>query len=183
MDKVVLVVAAHPDDEVLGCGGTIARHSDAGDIVHILFMSDGVLSRINRNINEIDQRKNAAKKVSLILGAESPRFLNYADNCMDATPFLDIVQSLEQIIKEVGPDVIYTHHLGDLNIDHQLTHKAVMTACRPFPGSLIREIYSFEILSSTDWASSSSRNLFIPNALPLISPILTCAFNGFFLLP
>ncbi len=160
--KNVLVVAAHPDDEVLGCGGTIARHIENGDKVSVVFMSDGVNSRANVKDNEEDERRECAKKASEILGAQPPRFLNFPDNRMDSVALLDIVQSLEAVIEEIYPEVIYTHHIGDLNIDHQVTSQAVMTACRPLPNSCIREIYSFEVLSSTEW-SNSYDSTFRPN--------------------
>ncbi len=166
----ILVVAAHPDDEVLGCSGTIARHVSDGDKVHMVFMSDGVTSRMGVELNEVEVRKQAAKDASNILGiVESPRFLGFPDNRMDTVALLDVVQTLEQVINEIGPEVIYTHHLGDLNIDHKITHQAVMTACRPKPEFCVREIYSFEVLSSTEW---STNNPFIPNYFVDISDML-----------
>ncbi|MBT6052731.1 MAG: PIG-L family deacetylase [Candidatus Scalindua sp.] len=170
MSKQILVVAAHPDDEVLGCAGTIARHVSDGDKVYVVFMSDGVTSRTGVESNEVEVRKQAAKDASNILGmVQSPRFLGFPDNRMDTVALLDIVQTLEQVINEIEPEVVYTHHSGDLNIDHKITHQAVMTACRPQPGFCVREIYSFEVLSSTEW---STNNPFIPNYFVDISDIL-----------
>ena len=170
MNKTILVIAAHPDDEVLGCGGTMASHVDDGDKVHVVFMSDGVTSRINVNDEEVKERKQAAINASNTLGVKNkPIFLGFSDNRMDAVVLLDIVQSLEEIIYEIKPEVIYTHHVGDLNIDHKVTHQAVMTACRPQPEFCVREIYSFEVLSSTEW---STNNPFIPNYFVDISDTL-----------
>jgi len=170
MSKVILVVAAHPDDEVLGCGGTVARHVDDGDEVHVIFMSDGVTSRTDIGSNEIEIRKQAKKYACNILSIVQPtRFLGFPDNRMDTVALLDIVQILEKVINEIEPEVVYTHHLGDLNIDHKITHQAVMTACRPQPGFCVREIYSFEVLSSTEW---STNNPFIPNYFVDISDTL-----------
>ena len=163
MNKIILVVAAHPDDEVLGCGGTMARHVNYGDKVHVVFMSDGVSSRVSAKDNEENERRKCANKASEILGAQPPIFLNFPDNRMDEVALLDIVQSLEGVIYKIKPDVVYTHHLGDLNIDHQITHKAVITACRPQPEFSVKEIYAFEVLSSTGWNSSTIENVFIPN--------------------
>jgi len=160
MGKTVLVVAAHPDDEVLGCGGTIANHTINGDCVYIVFMSDGVNSRKNAQESIRNERKSAARKASVILGVKEPIFLNFPDNKMDSVPLLDIVQSLEVLLNEIKPEIVYTHYFGDLNIDHQITHRVVMTACRPRPGFYVREIYSFEILSSTEWAIG---NMFHPS--------------------
>ena len=77
--------------------------------------------------------------------------LDFPDNRMDRVALLDVTQAIEKKINELQPDIIYTHHIGDLNIDHQITHKAVMTACRPQPDFCVKEIYSFEVLSSTEW--------------------------------
>ena len=162
MDKI-LVIAAHPDDEALGCGGTMARHVNYGDKVHVVFMSDGVSSRVSAKDNEENERRKCANKASEILGAQPPIFLNFPDNRMDEVALLDIVQSLEGVIYKIKPDVVYTHHLGDLNIDHQITHKAVITACRPQPNFCVKEIYSFETLSATHWQSPSMKNVFNPN--------------------
>ena len=162
MNKIILVVAAHPDDEVLGCGGTMARHVNYGDKVHVVFMSDGVSSRVSAKDNEENERRKCANKASEILGAQPPIFLNFPDNRMDEVALLDIVQSLEGVIYKIKPDVVYTHHLGDLNIDHQITHKAVITACRPQPEFSVKEIYAFEVLSSTEWQTPGFYP-FIPN--------------------
>jgi N-acetylglucosamine malate deacetylase 1 len=160
----ILVIAAHPDDEVLGCGGTIAKHVDNGDKVFILFLADGSTSRINGNDESAKlPRIQSGIIASACLGAEPPKFLNLPDNRMDTIPLLDIVQKVEKVISSIKPTVIYTHHLGDLNIDHQITHKAVMTAVRPQPNCTVREIYSFEVLSSTEWSSPSPESFFIPN--------------------
>ena len=167
--KKVLVVAAHPDDEVLGCGGTVARHVDEGDVVQILFMADGVTSRRLFNKHDLRKRNKAAYESCEILGTESPLFLGFPDNKMDTVALLDIVKKLEKVIDKTQPSVIYTHHDQDLNIDHRITHQAVITACRPQPKSYINEIYSFEILSSTEWNSPSAKNTFIPNRFVDIS--------------
>ncbi len=154
----VLVVAAHPDDEVLGCGGTIAKHVHHGDKVQVMFMADGFRSRVSGR-----KRDNLAEEASRILGCEKPILLNLPDNQMDVLPMLDIVQKIERVVNDFQPEIVYTHHCGDLNIDHQLTHKAVMTACRPLPGCCVTEIYSFEVLSATHWQSFSMGSVFSPN--------------------
>ncbi len=163
-----LIVAAHPDDEVLGCGASIAKWSKEGHNVHILIMAEGETSRDNkRNIiskkKEITHLKKCAKKSSIILGAKSINFLDFPDNRMDSIDLLDIIKSIEYYIRKFSPEIVVTHHLGDLNVDHNLTHKAILTACRPEPGSNIKKILSFEVSSSTDWQSVSSGVPFIPN--------------------
>ncbi|MCH1613327.1 MAG: PIG-L family deacetylase [Flavobacteriales bacterium] len=152
--KTVLIIAAHPDNEVLGCGGTIARHIFQGDKVHLVFMSDGVKSRSQFSEEKLKRRMDASKLAMSLLGISSSQYLGFQDNKMDNTTLLDIIQKLEPIIDNLKPSVVYTHHHGDLNIDHQLTHSAVMTACRPVPNFSVREIYGFEVLSSTEWSNS-----------------------------
>lgn len=153
MNRIILVIAAHTDDEALGCGGTIARHAAEGDTVHAIFLADGVSSRPTADDTDFMRRTQAAEKAHQVLGISSVRYLGLPDNRLDSLPLLDIVQQLEVAIRELGPEVIYTHHYGDLNVDHRVAHQAVMTACRPLPDSAVREIYTFEVMSSTDWSS------------------------------
>jgi LmbE family N-acetylglucosaminyl deacetylase len=154
--KNILVVAAHPDDEVLGCGGTILRHIEDGDSVHLVFMADGEMSRDSANSNDVKRRKSAVIKAKNILGISTIEHLGFSDNQMDSHSLLVITQALEKIISKVRPIVIYTHHHGDLNLDHRLTYQSVMTACRPLPEFCVKEIYGFEILSSSEWSLDSS---------------------------
>ena len=165
MDKNVLVVAAHSDDEALGCAGTMAKHVAAGDKVHVIFMTNGVDSRNTASNSDIENRQAAARKSADILGVTSMEHFDFPDNKMDTVPLLDIVKSIENVINKIQPEIIYTQHIGDLNIDHQITHKALMTACRPQPGFCVKEIYAFEVLSSTEWQTpdleSFNPNVFI----------------------
>lgn len=163
MSKNVLVVAAHTDDEALGCGGTIARHVAEGDIVYAVFLADGVTSRPGATPEELEQRNAAAEKAHKILGITKAYMLGFPDNRMDSVPLLDIVQALEAVIEELKPQVVYTHHYGDLNIDHRITHQATMTACRPMPGSSVLELYAFEVLSATGW-NTPGATPFVANA-------------------
>jgi len=162
MGKNILVVAAHSDDEALGCAGTMVKHVAAGDKVHVIFMANGVGSRSTTSISSIEHRQVAARKAADILGVTSMEYFDFPDNKMDIVPLLDIVQSIENAINELQPEIVYTHHIGDLNIDHQITHKAVMTACRPQPSFCVKEIYAFEVLSSTEWQTPGYLS-FTPN--------------------
>ena len=161
MNKIVLVVAAHSDDEALGCAGTMAKHVAQGDQVHVLFMTDGVGSRDLDN-NQASARLCSAQKAADIIGVKSMQNLDFPDNKMDTVALLDVTQAIEKRISELQAEIIYTHHIGDLNIDHQVTHKAVMTACRPQPGFCVKEIYAFEVLSSTEWQTPGLMP-FMPN--------------------
>lgn len=152
----ILIIAAHPDDEVLGCGGTMARHAAAGDSVHILILAEGATSRRDGGSSEeLENLAVAASQAAAALGAEMPRMLGLPDNKMDSLPLLDIVQAIEAVIDEVKPAVVYTHHGGDLNIDHRITHQATLTACRALPGATVKKLYAFEVVSSTEWSSDA----------------------------
>jgi len=158
--NTILVVAAHPDDEVLGCGGTIAQHCDNGDNVCLLLMADGVTSRLIDV--DVDQRKSAAKESAKLLGVKELIQLSLPDNRMDSIPILEIIQMIEEVVDRIKPSIVYTHHHGDLNIDHVITNRAVMTACRPLPSSTVNAIYGFEVLSSTGWGGNEVCDQFSP---------------------
>ena len=164
-DVKVLVVAAHPDDEALGCGGTIAKHAVGGDEVVVVFLADGVTSRqpSTDHTAGISRRQNAARSAASILGIRDVRFGDLPDNRLDTVPMLSIARVVEAIIREVGPTTVYTHYAHDLNVDHRLVHEAVMTAVRPQPGSGIATVLTFETPSSTEWRSPQSAPAFSPN--------------------
>ncbi len=170
----VLVVAAHPDDEVLGCGGTMATHALAGRPVHVLLMTDGVGARGDTPSagDDASGRAEAARKAAGILGAHEPRMHSFPDNAMDTIALLDVVRVVEACVDELRPATVYTHHRGDLNIDHEIVHRAVLAACRPQPGHPVREIYSFPVRSSTEWAGPSRAGVFAPSLFVDISRTL-----------
>ncbi|MDA9672736.1 PIG-L family deacetylase [Alphaproteobacteria bacterium] len=163
MNDTVLVIAAHPDDEVLGCGGAIARHVQGGDSVYVAFLSDGVAARQGAEIVE-DARKRAeyANEASRILGVKQTFQLPFPDNKMDSVPLLDIIQELQPIFEDVDPNIIYTHFYKDLNVDHRITYQATMTIARALPNSKVSKILCFEVFSSTEWANEHER--FSPTA-------------------
>ena len=168
MTNSVLVVAAHPDDEVLGCGGTIARHSDAGDQVQVLIVAEGATSRQeqrNRNqaTDELFGLAQAAQKAGAILGAQGVELLGLPDNRLDSLERLDLIKQIEERIERHQPQVVYVHHAGDVNIDHRRLHEAVVTACRPMPGQPVKRLLSFEVASSTEWQPPGSAPAFQPN--------------------
>lgn len=156
----ILVVAAHPDDEALGCGGTIARHVAAGDEVACLFLADGATSRESEADASVRERQ--ARRAADTLGIGEILLARFPDNRMDTVALLDVVQVIEKVVARFSPETIYTHHGGDLNIDHRITHQAVLTACRPQPGHSVRAIYGFEVPSSTEWAPPATLPPFTP---------------------
>jgi LmbE family N-acetylglucosaminyl deacetylase len=163
----ILIVVAHPDDEVLGCGGTIAKHALQACDIRCLILGEGITSRYTQQKKVIQEElrhlKLEAEQSAEILGIKKIIFKNFPDNRFDTVPLLTIVKAVEEIKEQIKPDVIYTHHQGDLNIDHQMTFKAVLTACRPTKDETVKEIYSFEVPSSTEWNSPNTRNYFMPN--------------------
>jgi LmbE family N-acetylglucosaminyl deacetylase len=166
--NVVLVVAAHPDDEVLGCGGTIARHADAGDQVQVLIVAEGATSRKQQRdrdqvADELSVLGEAAQQAGLILGAEGVELLDLPDNRLDSLDRLDLVKRIEKRISSHKPNVVYVHHAGDVNVDHRRIHEAVITACRPTPGHSVQRLLSFEVASSTEWQPPGSAPAFHPN--------------------
>ena len=149
--KKVLVVAAHPDDEVLGCAGTIVQHIRRGDKVSFLFMTNGEGARAHED-QQVESRLDAAKNAALALGVTDVTMLLFPDNQMDTVSLLEIVKEIEDKVRQFKPSIIYTHFGGDLNIDHQITYQAVLTANRPQPEHHVSSIYCFEVPSSTEWA-------------------------------
>ncbi len=166
MKNSILILAAHPDDEVLGCGGTIAKLTDEGASVHVAFLADGVFSRAGGQATqqiELISRRAAAHKACEILGVQSVSFGDFPDNRMDAVALLEITQAVEMLIAKYQPDTVFSHHAGDVNIDHRRLHDAVVTACRPQKGHPVKTLLCFEVPSSTEWQLPGSAPSFAPN--------------------
>ena len=181
--KTILVIAAHPDDEVLGCGGTIARLTSEGSNVYTLILGEGVTSRdrkrdLAKRENEIAELKKQAENANRILGVKKVYTFDFPDNRFDSVPLLDIIKTIEEVKDGFKPDIVFTHHIGDLNIDHQVTFKAVMAACRPAIGESVKEIYSFEIPSSTEWNEPSSLTYFMPDYFVDVNKSLDIKINA-----
>jgi len=167
----ILVVAAHPDDEILGCGGTIAKLKIHNEI-NVIFMTNGVSARGKNKQKEIKERKNSCLKLFDYLSLPKPIFLNFPDNQMDKIPLLKIVKKVEKKIRLIKPTTIFTHYSHCLNIDHKKTFEAVITACRPTNKLSVKKILSFEVPSSTDWALYKDK-YFQPNYFIDISNYLS----------
>ncbi|MDL1894805.1 PIG-L family deacetylase [Anaerolineae bacterium CFX7] len=177
-----LVIAAHPDDEVLGCGGTIGRLAQQGQEVHIAILGEGITSRYQERQNAdaelIKSLKRCASQVARELGATELYLFEFPDNRFDSVPLLEIVHTIEELVRRVQPTTIYTHHNGDLNIDHSVTHRAVLTATRPIQGQPVKEIYAFEVPSSTEWAFQQLEQPFRPNTFVDITATLELKIKG-----
>nr|WP_218938768.1 PIG-L deacetylase family protein [Oleiharenicola lentus] len=157
------MLAAHPDDEVLGCGGALARHADEGAAIHVAFLADGVNSRDLVDHAALTMRREASRRALAELGVTSVSFGDLPDNRLDTVPLLDIVKLAEAQIAAHRPDTLYTHHAGDVNIDHRRLHEAVIAATRPQAGQPVRTLLFFEVASSTEWQPPGSAPVFAPN--------------------
>ena len=156
MSKKTLIIAAHPDDEVLGCGGTAARSVKEGNEAYTLILGEGITSRDDSRQREkreqdIIQLKKQVHEANRVIGIKEVFTFDFPDNRFDSVPLLDIVKVIETIKNKIKPDIVFTHYEQDLNIDHRVTYQAVLTAMRPTAGETVKEIYSFEVLSSTEW--------------------------------
>lgn len=165
MEKI-LVVAAHPDDEILGCGGTLKRLINEGNEAYSLILSDGTTSRYDRLTEKVSEdikiRLRQNQSAAKVIGYKETFFCQFPDNSFDKEILLDIVKAIEKYILLLKPSVIFTHHYGDLNIDHQKTFQAVQTAARPMVDCSVKEIYCFETFSATEWNFINNAK-FVPN--------------------
>ena len=156
MKKKILIVASHPDDEVLGCGGTVSNLIKKGHKAYTLILGEGVTSRDkkrdrNKRKVSLDRLRKEAIKANKVLGVKDIFMYDFPDNRFDTVALIDIVKVIEKVRRDIKPDIIFTHYENDLKIDHQITYKAVITATRPLPDETVKDIYSFEVLSSTGW--------------------------------
>ncbi len=168
MENSVAVIVAHPDDEILGCGGAVARHAEQGDEVHVLIMAEGATSRALQRSREdfsgkLEELGRACHKANKILGVTSVTLLDFPDNRLDSCDRLDLTKAVEKFVEEKKSTIVYTHHCGDVNVDHRRVHEAVVTACRPLPGASVQTLLYFETLSSTEWQTPGSASYFMPN--------------------
>jgi LmbE family N-acetylglucosaminyl deacetylase len=171
-NRRIAVIVAHPDDEVLGCGGTIRRHTLAGDEVWAIILADGETSRDAAGEKAIAGREAAMQAAAKILGVQHCVAHRLPDNRLDTVPLLDLIKLVERHIRDIAPAAVYTHHGGDLNVDHRRVHQAVMTACRPQPGQSVTRLLCFETPSSTEWQSAPGEAPFVPNWFVDISDVL-----------
>ncbi|MBW8308964.1 MAG: PIG-L family deacetylase [Candidatus Paracaedibacteraceae bacterium] len=149
--RKILIIAAHPDDETLGCGGTILKHQQNGDNIYLIWMTNGINARVSVSAEEKLARTQGYQAALKFIKPESYKLFDFPDNQMDTVPLLSVTQSLESEIIQIAPDIIYTHCPQDLNVDHVMTYKALITATRPGSKSFVKEIYGFEVPSSTEW--------------------------------
>ena len=183
----ILVIVAHPDDEVLGMGGTIKKLTKEGHNIKIVILATGITSRRSSNYSnstdykldkklenitkkQLKELQKDAKNASKILGVTKLTMMNFPDNEMDKITNLEITKTIEKIINEFKPQIVYTHSEYDLNIDHRIIHNAVLTATRPSQKFTVKKVITFEVPSSTEWNFSKK---FIPNIFVDISKELS----------
>lgn len=169
MREVVLVVVAHSDDESISMAGTILKHVEKGDKVIVVSMTDGIGARDDADQREINERKNASDTASKILGFEWGDCYDFSDNAMDSYPLLEVVKAVEKAKNKYKPSLVYTHSGADLNVDHRVVANAVLTAFRPQPNEVCKELRLFEVASATDYGNSAVTGSFSPNLFINIS--------------
>ena len=169
MSKVVCVIAAHPDDEVLGCGGAMARYVSEGYSVHVLILAEGIMGRFiadeRKNLaHELASLSLQAKKAHQVLGTHTLEMHSFPDNRMDSVDLLDVIKVVELFLERYQPHFVFTHHAGDVNIDHRIISQAVTAACRPLKAWINLEgVFLFEIPSNTEWQLPGTYPVFAPN--------------------
>ncbi len=163
-DDVTLVIAAHPDDEVLGCGGTVARLARDGGQVYLAILGEGITSRQSSRDDTdrqaLDRLHRCSQAVANLLGARELFMYGLPDNRFDTLPMLDVVKIIEELVHRLQPTRIFTQHGGDLNIDHGVTFRATLTASRPMAGRPVRGVYAYQVASSTEWSFGQFHPLF-----------------------
>ena len=173
--RKIMLVVAHPDDELLGVGATMHKLIHEFDVrVHVVILGEGITSRAEQRDTELwkkelEKHKSNIKEAQSKIGYQSVSIYEFPDNRFDSVELLDIIKVIEKEKNNFEPEIIFTHHGGDLNIDHQRTFEAVMTACRPMEHENVKALFTFETPSGTEWRASSDPKHFIPNVFFEIS--------------
>ena len=168
-NKKILVVVAHPDDELLGLGATIHKLINEKNCeVRVIILGEGITSRFDKRVTEkwskeLDIHRQNIEDARKIIGYSTVGIYDFPDNRFDTVALLDIVKVVEKEIEKFQPEIVFTHHGGDLNIDHQRTFEAVITATRPMEDEKVKSIITFETPSGTEWIASSDPRKFTPN--------------------
>jgi len=157
----VLVIAPHPDDEVLGCGGTIAKHVSEGSEVYLCVVTKAYSPDWSEKIIEV--KRQEVLKVTEILGIKEVYYLDLPTVKLDTIPQKELNESIARVIGKVKPEVVYIPHKGDVNKDHRLVFEAAMVALRPLRGSTVSRILCYETLSETEWGATDTEGFFVPN--------------------
>lgn len=182
--KKVLVVCAHPGDEILGCGAALALHVRQGHQVRVLVMGDGWTSRVKsvekaKDVVDLDVIEEQGRAALNVIGVKQVEYLRFPDNRFDTLPLLDLVKAIEKVKRQFVPDILYTNSPFDLSVDQQKTSRAVVTAFRPQPGDNRTDLLCFEVPSSTEWNAFGGRGGFAPNYFVDVSEALAIKIDAF----
>ena len=178
----ILVIAAHPDDEVLGMGGTIAKLTREGKQVDVLIVTDGSSSQYRDadNLQEIiEAKKQETRLCADVLGVRNVYYGEQPDMKLDCTPHININQAIEEVIDKVQPDTVFTHFWGDVNRDHQEAYKSTLVAVRPVMGQVVKELYCYRVPSSTEWTPNKGDTMFMPNVFVDIADYAEQKYKAF----
>lgn len=179
--KNVLIVAAHPDDELLGEGGTVRKLTNEGVCCRAVIIGEGITSRADKrndaDFNKLNELKKDARQAANVIGYQSIDFCDLPDNRLDGMDLLDVIKAVSVYVEKYQPDTIFTHHHGDLNIDHRIVCEAVLTACRPVGKYCVEKIYTFETPSSSEWSYTYSEP-FSPNVYYDITDTIEAKIDG-----
>lgn len=180
--KKILVVAAHPDDEVLGMGGTIAKLTREGNEVYVLIVTDGSSSQYrgsNQLAQIIEDKKKETMACARILGVKEVMYGALPDMKLDTVPHICINKVIEDAVRYVQPEIVFTHFWGDVNIDHQQVYKSTLVAARPVMGQVVKELYCYRVPSSTEWTPCTAGTMFMPNVFVDIKDSANLKYNAF----
>lgn len=168
----ILVIAAHPDDEVLGMGGYIAKLASENKTVHLLIVTDGSTAQYRDadNLGQIiSDKKNETKAAAEVLGIASVAYGGLPDMKLDTVPHFEVNKAIEDVIDKLKPDTVFTHFWGDVNMDHRCVYNSTLVAVRPAVGQIVKELYCYSVPSSTEWTPCTSSKMFCPNVFADIS--------------
>jgi len=175
----VLVIAAHPDDELLGLGGTIAKHVSHGDEVHVLMMTEGSSTQYHNQPEKIEQKKREIMRVKSILGIKEIHFVDLPDMKLDTLPHVEVNAPITNIIDKLEPEIVYTHFYGDVNKDHRTIFESTMVATRPTGNTSVKRVLCYNTPSSTEWNVQTSGTTFMPNVYVDITDYLEDKLSAF----
>lgn len=164
----ILVIAAHPDDEVYGMGGTIAKLAAQGHEVHVLIVTDGCTAQYagRPDLPEIIEKKHReAIEANTLLGVKQVHFGTFPDMKLDTVAHVEVNRLIEETVEKVRPDTVYTHFYGDVNLDHQMVYRSTLVAVRPVPGQCVKALYAYYVPSSTEWSPQLAHTVFLPNTM------------------
>ena len=170
----ILTIAAHPDDETLGAGGTMARLASQSHEVHVCILTEGVTARHHH----VERQQECAIRACDVLGVSDVVFCGLPDQRLDSLPLLDIITPIEKCVAGIRPDLVLTHFSEDANQDHRIAFRATLVATRPMPGSCVTTVLCYETLSSTEWAPPFPGSVFSPNLFVEISSTLPVKLNA-----